>query len=388
MVASVKHRRVMTGTHFMMGNYAVVEGALAAGCDFFAGYPITPANEISEQMAQRMAEVGGAFLQGEDELCSIYAVTGAALAGAKAMTATASAGYNYMQEGIEYAVSGEIPCVIVDVQRCRGENYATQADVMQARWGAAGDHEMIVLAPSSVQELFDHTLRAFNLAEKYRTPVIVLSETTIALMRENLVIPEPDQIEIVNRVKPSVPRDQFVPYAAAPDGVPPLPSFGEGYRILHSINPHDEYGDIHWKADVFEQMYQRITHKITAHYDDIVRTESFYLDDARIGLVAYGSECRPALEAVEQARQKGVKAGLLKLSTVWPVPEREIKALANQCDVIFVVEMNIGKYAGEVERVSSGACEVVRITKNRGLGHTPGEILAGLEQKLGRSLRQ
>jgi 2-oxoglutarate/2-oxoacid ferredoxin oxidoreductase subunit alpha len=387
MVASVKHRRVLTGTHFMMGNYAVVEGALAAGCDFFAGYPITPANEISEQMAQRMAEVGSAFLQGEDELCSIYAVTGAALAGAKAMTATASAGYNYMQEGIEYAISGEIPCVIVDVQRCRGENYATQADVMQARWGAAGDHEMIVLAPSSVQELFDHTLRAFNLAEKYRTPVIVLSETTIALMRENLVIPEPDQIEIVNRVKPTVPREQFVPYAAAPDGVPPLPSFGDGYRILHSINPHDENGDIHWKADVFEQMYQRITNKIKAHYDDIVRTESFYLDDARIGLVAYGSECRPALEAVEQARQKGLKAGLLKLSTVWPVPEREIKALANQCDVIFVVEMNIGKYAGEVERVSNGACEVVRITKNRGLGHTPGEILAGLEQKLGLLLR-
>lgn len=382
-----KYRRVLTGTHFMMGNFAVVEGALAAGCDFFAGYPITPANEISEQMSQRMAEVGGAFLQGEDELCSIYAVTGAALAGAKAMTATASAGYNYMQEGIEYAVSGEIPCVIVDVQRCRGENYATQADVMQARWGAAGDHEMIVLAPSSVQELFDYTIRAFNLAEKYRTPVIVLSETTIALMRENLVIPEPDQIEIINRVKPTVPREQFVPYAAALDGVPPLPRFGDGYRILHSINPHDEYGDIHWKADVFEQMYQRITNKIKAHYDDIVRTESFYLDDALIGLIAYGSECRPALEAVEKAREKGVKAGLLKLSTVWPVPEREIKALANQCDVIFAVEMNIGKYAGEIERVSNGACEVVRITKNRGLGHTPGEILAGLEQKLGRSLR-
>jgi 2-oxoglutarate ferredoxin oxidoreductase subunit alpha len=382
-----KHQRVLTGTHFMMGNFAVVEGALAAGCDFFAGYPITPANEISEQMSQRMAEVGGAFLQGEDELCSIYAVTGAALAGAKAMTATASAGYDYMQEGIEYAVSGEIPCVIVDVQRCRGENYATQADVMQARWGAAGDHEMIVLAPSSVQELFDYTIRAFNLAEKYRTPVIVLSETTIALMRENLVIPEPDQIEIINRVKPTVPREQFVPYAAAPDGVPPLPRFGDGYRILHSINPHDEYGDIHWKADVFERMYQRITNKIKAHYDDIVQTESFYLDDALIGLIAYGSECRPALEAVEQAREKGVKAGLLKLSTVWPVPEREIKALANQCDVIFAVEMNIGKYAGEVERVSNGACEVVRITKNRGLGHTPGEILAGLEQKLGRSLR-
>lgn len=381
-----KKKRVLTGTHFMMGNYAVVEGALAVGCDFFAGYPITPANEISEQMSIRMAEVGGSFLQGEDELCSIYAVTGAALAGAKAMTATASAGYNYMQEGIEYAVSCEIPSVIVNVQRCRGENYATQADVMQARWGAAGDHEMIVLTPSSVQELFDFTIRAFNLAEKYRSPVIVLSETTIALMRENLVIPEPDQIEIVNRVKPTVPRDQFVPYAAEPDGVPPLPSFGDGYRILHSINPHDVNGDIHWKPEVYERLYQRITNKITAHYDDIVRTQSFYLDDAKIGVIAYGSESRPALEAVVQARENGIKAGLLKLETVWPVPEREISALAKQCDVIFAVEMNIGKYAGEIERVCNGACEVVRINKNLGMVHTTGEILEGMEQKLGRLL--
>ncbi len=167
-------KRVLTGTHFMLGNHAVVEGALAAGCNFFAGYPITPANEISEHMAKRIPEVGGKFLQGEDELCSIFSVTGAVLAGAKAMTATASAGFNYMLEGIGYAVAAEIPCVIVDVQRCRGENYATQADIMQMRWGASGDHEMIVLAPSSVQELFDYTIKAFNLAEMYRTPVIVM----------------------------------------------------------------------------------------------------------------------------------------------------------------------------------------------------------------------
>ncbi len=376
-------KRVRTGTHFMLGNFAVVEGALAAGCDFFAGYPITPANEISEHMAARLPEVGGNFLQGEDELFSVYAVTGASLAGAKAMTATASAGYNYMQEGIEYAVSSEIPCVIVDVQRCRGENYATQADIMQARWGAAGDHEMIVLSPSSVQELFDETIRAFNLAEKYRTPVIVLSETTIALMRENLVIPEPDQIEIVNRVKPSVPREQFVPYAALPDGVPPLPAFGDGYRILHSINPHDEDGGIHWKPEVFDQLYQRITNKVLANYDDIVKTEAYYLDDAEFGLVAYGSECRPALEAVEHARRRGVKVGLLKLKTVWPVPEREIRALAGQVETLFAVEMNIGKYAGEIERVAAGRCEVARVTKNRGLVHSPGEILAAMQHKLG-----
>ena len=380
MESRVSSERVLSGTHFMLGNFAVVEGALAAGCEFFAGYPITPANEISERMAQRMPRVGGKFLQGEDELCSIYAVTGASLAGAKAMTATASAGYNYMQEGISYAVASEIPCVIVDVQRCRGENYATQADVMQMRWGASGDHEMIVLAPASVQELFDYTIRAFNLAEKYRTPVVVMSDTTIALMREKLVIPEPDDIEIISRAKPDVPPKEFLPFKAAPNGVPPLPDFGEGYRILHSLNPHDERGDIHWDPDVFEYLYERITGKITSNYDDIVQTEGFFLDDAQVALVAYGSECRPALDAVLQARDKGIKAGLLKLATVWPVPEREIRELVKRRLTILVVEMNIGKYAAEIERVVGGLCEVVRVTKNRGLIHTPGEILEVIEE--------
>jgi len=380
MTSQASNRRVLSGIHFMLGNYAVVEGALAAGCNFFAGYPITPANEISERMSERMPRVEGRFLQSEDELCSIYAVTGASLAGAKAMTATASAGYNYMQEGISYAVASEIPCVIVNVQRCRGENYATQADVMQMRWGASGDHEMIVLAPASVQELFDYTIRAFNLAEKYRTPVVVMSDTTIALMRENLVIPDADDIEIVNRTKPDVPPEEFLPFRAGPNGVPPLPDFGDGYRILHSLNPHDEQGGIHWDPDVFESLYERITGKITSNYDDIVQTEDFFLDDAQVALVAYGSECRPALDAVLQARDKGIKAGLLKLATVWPVPEREIRELVKRRLTILVVEMNIGKYAGEIERVVGGLCEVVRVTKNRGLIHTPSEVLEVIEE--------
>jgi len=380
MKSQANGKRVLTGTHFMLGNFAIVEGALAAGCDFFAGYPITPANEISERMAQRMPLVGGKFLQSEDELCSIYAITGASLAGGKAMTATASAGYNYMQEGIGYAVASEIPCVIVNVQRCRGENFATQADVMQMRWGASGDHEMIVLAPSSVQELFDYTIRAFNLAEKYRTPVVVMLDTTISLMRENLVIPNAADIEIVNRAKPDVPPERFLPFKAGPNGVPPLPDFGDGYRILHSLNPHDEYGSIHWDPDVFERLYERITGKITANYDDVVRTERFFLDDAQVGVIAYGSECRPALDAVQRARDKGIRAGLLKLATVWPVPEGEIRALAEQSSTILAVEMNIGKYAAEIERVVGGLCDVVRVTKNRGLVHTTGEILKVIEE--------
>ena len=374
-----KHNRVLTGTHFMLGNYAVVEGALAAGCDFFAGYPITPANEISERMAERMPEIGGKFLQGEDELCSIYALTGASLAGAKAMTATASAGFNYMQEGIGYAVASEIPLVIVDVQRCRGENFATQSDVMQMRWGASGDHELIVLAPSSVQESFDYTIRAFNLAERYRTPVVVMSETTIALMREKLVIPEPDAIEIVNRKKPDVPPEEFIPFRAEKNGIPPLPDFGEGYRILHSLNPHDERGGIAWDPDVFELLYERITGKIRANYDDIVQTEGFFLDDAKIVLIAYGSEARPSLDAVREARQGGISAGLLKLATVWPVPEREIRAVAEQADIVLAVEMNMGKYAQEIERIACEYSRVTRVTKNRGLIHTTGEIYRAIE---------
>jgi len=376
----VSGKRVLTGTHFTLGNYAVVEGALAAGCDFFAGYPITPANEISERMAERMPQVGGKFLQSEDELCSIFSVTGAALAGAKAMTATASAGFNYMQEGIGYAVAAEIPCVIVDVQRCRGENYATQADVMQMRWGASGDYETIVLAPSSVQELFDHTIKAFNLAETYRIPVIVMSETTIALMREKLVIPSPEEIETVNRKKPNVPPAEFLPFKAGLDGIPPLPDFGEGYRILHSLNPHDERGGIHWDADVFESMYERIVGKIRHHRDEIIRTEDFYLEDAEIVLVAYGSESRPALDAVKRARARDIKAGLLRLITVWPVPEKEILAVAKQASTILAVEMNIGKYAREIERLAAGLCRVVRVTKNRGLVHTSSEIYTAIEE--------
>jgi 2-oxoglutarate ferredoxin oxidoreductase subunit alpha len=370
----------MAGTHFMLGNHAVVEGALAAGCDFFAGYPITPANEISQYMSERMPKTGGVFFQGEDELCSIFALGGASLSGAKAMTATASAGFNYMQEGIGYAVASEIPMVIVDVMRCRGENYATQSDVMQFRWGASGDHEHIVLAPSSVQELFDFTVRAFNLSEKYRTPVMVMSETTIALMREKLVIPEKKDIDIINRRQPDVPPEEFVPFRAAADMAPPLPSFGDGYRILHSLNPHDEDGGIAWNPDVFEKLYHRITNKIRAHYDDIVSVEASHLDDADIALVTYGSESRPARQASRLARQRGIKAGVLKLDTIWPVPERHLLDIARRVDKVLAVEMNIGKYANEIERVCGPHCDVIRVLKNRGEIHTTAEVLCAIEE--------
>lgn len=372
--------RVLSGTHFMMGNYAVVEGSLAAGCNFFAGYPITPANEISERMSKRLPEVGGTFVQGEDELCSIFAATGASLAGAKVMTATASAGFNYMQEGIGYATAVEAPCVIVDVQRCRGENYATQADVMQMRWGASGDYEIICLAPSSVQELFDYMIRAFNLAEEFRNPVIVMLETTIALMRERLEIPSPDQIQICNRKYTNLPPENYLPFKAEKNGVPDFAPLGKGYHTLYSLNPHDEKGSIDWDPEVFDKLYRRITGKIRENRDKICQTESYHIEDAEVALIAYGSEVRSALDAVELAREKHMKVGVLKLVTVWPVPETQIRELAKQVKAIIVVEMNIGKYANEIERASGGLCQVFQANKNRGQVHFPEEIFQVIKE--------
>jgi len=371
--------RVMSGRHFMLGNYAVAEGALAAGCDYFAGYPITPANEISERMAQRLPEVGGKFVQAEDELFSIYSIIGASLSGARAMTATASAGYNYMQEGIGYAVAVEAPIVIVDVMRCRGENFATQSDVMQFQWGASGDYEMICLAPASVQELFDFTIRAFNLAEKYRTPVVVMSETTLALMRERLAIPDADEIELVSRPYTDKAPGEYLPFQASENGVPDFAPLGQGYNNVYSLNPHDEAGNIDWDPDVFEDLYKRITGKVTANRDDICTTQFWGLDDAELVLVAYGSESRPAYDAMHKAREKGMAVGLLKLDTVWPVPETQLREAAKKARKIISVEMNMGKYSGEIERVCCDLAPVVRATKNRGLVHSAEEIYQVIE---------
>ncbi len=377
-----KSNRVNSGIHFMLGNHAVVEGALAAGCDYFAGYPITPANEISELMSKRLPEVGGIFIQGEDELFSIYSVVSASLAGAKAMTATASAGFNYMQEGIGYASAVEAPCVIVDVQRCRGENFATQADVMQMRWGASGDYESIVLAPSTAQELFDFTILAFNLAEKFRNPVIVMSETTIALMRERLEIPEKERIINYKRHYTSLPPEMYLPFKAKANCPPEFAPMGKGYHTLYTLNYHNEDGTIDWNDKGYEKLYQRITGKISENRDKICKTESYFLEDADSVIIAYGSEVRPALDAVEMARNDGKKIGLLKLITVWPVHENLIKDIARNVGRIFVVEMNMGKYAKEIERLCLPFCPVTSITKNMGIIHTKEEIYSAIKEVL------
>jgi 2-oxoglutarate ferredoxin oxidoreductase subunit alpha len=359
----------------MLGNHAIVEGAIAAGCRFFAGYPITPANEISEMMAQRMPEVGGRFIQMEDELGSIYAVCGASLAGRKSMTATASAGYNYMQEGIEYAVAAEIPIVIVDVMRQRGENFPTQSDVMQARYGAAGDHEMIVLTPSSVQELFDLTFEAFNLAERFRNPVILLSEATISLMREGVRIPPASELKVVNRKKPVVPPGEFMPFRGEEDLVPRMSEFGDQYKVLYTHNPHDEWGRIAWTPKMYEDLYNRITKKIADKADEIALYDTWFIDDAEIVVVAYGSEARGCIEAVRMAREMRIKAGMLKLKNIWPVPARAIRDSIRHAKRVLVPEMNTGRYFHVVRETIGCEAEVISLPKNQGRIHSPEEML-------------
>jgi len=365
---------------FMLGNHAVVEGAIAAGCRFFAGYPITPASEIVERMSERMPEVGGRFIQMEDELGSIYAIIGASLTGVKSMTATASAGYNYMQEGIGYAVATETPIVIVDVMRLRGAEQATHADIMQTRWGVSGDHEMIVLAPSSVQELFDYTIDAFNLAEKYRNPVVILSEMTLSLMRERIRIPDWGEVETARRKTPTVIPEEFLPFEAGEDLVPPMAVLGSGYRVLYTLNPHDKRGMITGDLDIYDDLYQRITSKIRRAVDDLVRYQTYFMDDAEIAVVAYGTEARSALEAVKKARNEGVKAALLKLVTVWPFHEVLIGTIAERVRRIVVPEMNLGRYVEAVQRASCGLAEVTSLPLNKGRMHSSDEILVEIKR--------
>jgi len=368
----------MSGVQFLLGNHAIAEGAIAAGCRYFAGYPITPASEIAERMSERMPQVGGRFIQMEDEIGSIFSVVGASLAGVKAMTATASAGYNYMQEGIGFAVTLEVPCVIVDVQRTRQDIQPTQADVMQVRWGTSGDYEVICLAPSSVQEAFDLMIDAFNFAEKYRNPVVVISDSLISHTRGKIVIPKYDKIKIINRKTPKVPPEEYLPFKAEEDGVPPMSKIGDGYRVLYTMNPHDERGrivDVAANPDLYEKLYDRICGKILRDADNITKYVTQFLDDADIAILSYGVEARIALDAVIKARKEGIKAASVKLTTIWPTPSKLLEDISERVKTIIVPEMNLGKYFREVQRVCCGKTKLISMPKNRGEPHTSEEIL-------------
>jgi len=369
----------------MLGNHAVAEGAIAAGCNVFAAYPITPASEIAERLAERMPEVDppGRFIQMEDEIGSIFALSGASMAGAKVMTATSSAGFNYMQEGIGYAVTIEAPCVIVDVPRCRQDILPSHADVMQVRWGVSGDYEIIVLAPGSVQEAFDLTIEAFNLAEKYRNPVIVHLDANIAHMRGKLVIPEPEEIKLIQRKTPTVSPEEYLPFKGDADGVPPMSKFGDGYHVLYTFNPHSEAGKILGGPsfpDEYQKMYDRITWKIAKDRDKLAKTDIRHLDDAELAVVVYGSEGGPSEVAVQQARADGRKVAHVRLLTIWPTPNGVLERVAETVNKILVPEMNLGKYVREVQRICGSRAEVISLPKNNGLMHTTQEILDAIRR--------
>jgi 2-oxoglutarate ferredoxin oxidoreductase subunit alpha len=362
---------------FLQGSEACVEAALVAGCRFFAGYPISPANEISEHMAARLPKVGGIFLQMEDELASIGAVVGASWCGVKAMTATSGPGFSLMQETIGWAFMTETPCVIVDVQRVGpGTGQATkcaQGDVMQARWGTHGDYMAISLCPNSVQEILELTIRAFNLAEKYRTPVTLLTDETTIHLREHLVIPPLESIEIINRKKPKAGEQMFFGL----ESVAPMPSIGDEFNVAVTGSTHDERG-VRFTADpkVHKRVVEAINNKIRKNIDDIVEVESYNIKDCKVGIVAYGITSRAIYEAVEEAEKRGVKVGYVRLKTLWPFPEKPVQRLAENAEKIIVPEMNLGQIVNEIKRVAGCSTEVVSLNKIGG-GEliTPEEIL-------------
>ncbi len=367
----------------MQGDAACAEGAIAAGCYFFAGYPITPATEIAEVLARRLPQVGGKFIQMEDEIASIAAVIGAAVGGVKAMTATSGPGLSLMQENIGYAAMTEIPCVIVDVQRLGPSTgrptSPSQGDVMQARWGTHGDHPIIALTPSSVRETFELTIKAFNLAEQYRTPVILLLDEVIGHMRERVVLPSPEEIELVERSSTTVPPEWYKPYENFPADVPPLVPFGTGYRYHITGLHHDERGYPTNRVDEVQPWLNRIFRKIERGLSEILLYEADGIEDAETLVIAYGVTARSARYAVEKARERGREVGFLALKTLWPFPEEVVEHAAARLHRVVVPEMNLGQIGLEVERVI-GRHKVRRVNRADGEMIQPAQILAAIEE--------
>jgi 2-oxoglutarate ferredoxin oxidoreductase subunit alpha len=366
----------------LQGNEAMVEGAIAAGCRFFAGYPITPATEISEMMSQRLPAVGGTFIQMEDEIASLGAVIGASLAGVKSMTATSGPGFSLMQENIGFACVAEVPCVIVNVMRGGPSTglptRVAQGDVMQARWGTHGDHPIIVLAVSTTRECFDITVQAFNLSEKYRTPVIILSDEVVAHTREKIQLPHPEEIEVFDRIKPSMPPEWYIPYEDTPRGVPPMAAFGDGYRYHVTGLIHDVRGFPTERSDEIQAFLTRIHRKIYNNFSDIMMVKEEFTEDAEVLVIAYGSVARSARRAVREARNRGVKAGLVQLVTIWPFPRQAIEPLLRRVRAVLVPELNLGQISREVKRVNQGRTRIEKLNRIDGQLITPNEILSRL----------
>ncbi len=371
-------------TRLMQGNEAVAEGAIAAGVTFFAGYPITPSTEIAEQMAKLLPKIGGTFLQMEDEIGAMGAILGASLAGAKVMDATSGPGFSLKQELIGYAACAEIPCVVANVQRVgpsTGQPTApSQGDVMQARGGTHGDHPIIALSPWSVRESFDMAVMAVNYAERFRTPVILLTDEIVGHLRENVTLPAPEEIEIYPRRRPKKTRAEgYQPYAVGEDLVPDVARFGDGYHIHVTGLLHDETGFPSGSPAVTEQLIRRLHEKIIRVGEEIIHTEEAFMEDVEYAVVSYGGTARTAYEAVREARADGIRVGFLRLRTIWPFADAAVARLAARVKGILVAELNYGQLVGEVTRAAHGT-HVRPCLKYNMLDFTPQEITAAIRQ--------
>ncbi len=394
-----EHRGLLTGAHFMLGDHAAAEGAILAGCRFFAGYPITPATEIAERMSVRLPQVGGVYIQMEDELASMNAILGGSWAGVKSMTATSGPGFSLMMENLGLGIMLETPCVLVNVQRggpATGlPTLVGQQDMMQARWGSHGDYEAIALCPSSPQEFFDLTIRAFNLSEKYRLPVLVMADAEVGHMTEKVIIPPPEEIEIVERRqvrKGDLEPDHFRVFRDrhTADGngyISPMVAAGEGYLIHVTGLTHDERGYPAMNAQAQEWNVERLVNKIRMHRDDIIQVNGRNLEDAEVVVVSYGISARTSLWPIEQARREDIRVGYLRLITAWPFPDEAIRKLAKQVRAFVVPEINMGQMVREVERCAGGQALVVGVHRPGGDILEAHQVLNAIRQAAGREVQ-
>jgi 2-oxoglutarate ferredoxin oxidoreductase subunit alpha len=377
-------RCVLTGTHFINGDAACCEGALAAGARFAAGYPITPSTEIVERFAARAPEVGGLFIQMEDEIASSIAIQGMVWGGQKAFTVTSGPGFSLMMEHIGFAAMTETPVVFVDVQRGGPSTglptLPSQGDMMQARFGSHGDYAIIALSPNSPQECFDLTVKAFNLAEEFRVPVMLMMDECVGHMTEKVVIPPAEQIEIYPRRHTRKPPSEFKLYEPGPDLVPEMAHAGEGYKVYVTGLTHDRRGYPSLNPATQKELVTRLFEKIRRAADRLVMVESDQLEGADVVFVSYGITSRVALRAVQMARQKGLKVGTLRLICVWPFPEKLIRELAGKVKALVMPELNMGQVVIELERCAAGQCRVISVPHAGGTVHDPAEILAAIER--------
>lgn len=368
----------------MQGNEACAEGAIAAGMRFFAGYPITPSTEIAEALAERLPQVGGKFIQMEDEIASMAAVIGASLAGVKSMTATSGPGFSLKQENLGFASFCEVPCVVVNVQRAGPSTglptSPAQGDVMQARWGTHGDHPIIALCPWSVREAFDLTVESFNLSEALRIPVILLTDEVVGHMRERVELPPAGELTLIDRKRPDGPRESYVPFRAGPDGVPLMADFGTGYRYHVTGLTHDEHGFPVSAGPVAGALLERLHAKLERRRDDLDRVATLEMEDAEFAVFAYGGAARSAAAAVRLARAEGLRAGLFRPQVIWPFPDRSVSRLAGKVRGVLTVEMNLGQLHAEVQRVVCGRVPVVHFGRVDGELPSPRDILAALKE--------